>query len=73
MHGNVWEWCADSYGDELVGGSDPSGPSSGVHRVNRGGSWLSHAATCRAATRGRLTPDSRFDSLGFRPALVPSE
>ena len=73
MHGNVWEWCADWYDDSLSGGTDPSGPSSGVRRVLRGGSWINRAALCRAALRNRGTPGTRSDLLGFRPALVPSE
>ena len=73
MHGNVREWCEDWYGDKLSGGTNPSGSSSGVHRVNRGGSWYGNAAICRAAFRSRNDPGSRDDYLGFRPALVPSE
>ena len=73
MHGNVREWCADWYAEDLSGGSDPSGPSTGVNRVHRGGSWLDDAAYCRAASRDWGDPDIRFFNLGFRPALVPSE
>ena len=74
MHGNVWEWCADWYDDSLSGGTDPSGASSGVFRVYRGGSWGNFfAAFCRAAFRGTFLPDRRDFYLGFRPALVPSE
>ena len=73
MHGNVWEWCADWYDDSLPGGTDPSGSSSGVYRVFRGGSWSYDAAVCRAARRLRNDPDLRNRNLGFRPALVPSK
>jgi formylglycine-generating enzyme required for sulfatase activity len=74
MHGNVWEWCRDWYDrnyyeDEQ---NDPTGPTSGVARVIRGGSWYDVAQGCRSAFRGRDSPDVRDFSLGFRPALVPS-
>jgi len=39
MHGNVGEWVQDWYGPYTTGAvEDPVGPSSGLFRVNRGGS-----------------------------------
>jgi formylglycine-generating enzyme required for sulfatase activity len=67
MHGNVYEWCQDRYGDYPTGSvTDPQGPSSGAYRVLRGGSWYYGARNCRSAIRLRSSPDDRYDDDGFR-------
>ena len=69
MHGNVWEWCRDWYGDYPAGlVTDPTGASSGSCRVLRGGSWIGYAWNCRSANRDWLDPDNRNRYDGFRLA-----
>ena len=67
MHGNVWEWCYDWYGDYNMSGLDnPAGASSGSHRVLRGGSWYNSARYLRSAYRYISEPSSRYSLIGFR-------
>jgi len=70
MHGNVWEWCADRYGNYPSNEvSDPAGAASGASRVYRGGSWSNVAAFCGSADRDGNLPGFRFLYLGLRLAL----
>jgi len=67
MHGNVWEWVQDRYGDyEKKRVTDPIGPQKGGHRVRRGGSWVSMDYDCRSANRAWAHPSNRINITGFR-------
>ena len=68
MSGNVWEWCQDCYGRNYYAGSpqnNPAGPSSGIKRVNRGGSWTSISRLVRSSLRNSNDSGDRRDFHRF--------
>ena len=73
LHGNLFEWTHDWYGDyDTKTSADPLGPDGGSIRVSRGGGWGIDAALCRAAHRDSSDPAIRSTDSGFRLALSPS-
>jgi hypothetical protein len=71
MHGNVGEWCWDTYEKSYYEWSpvdDPACSSQVSERVVRGGSYTEAPSTNRSATRARTVPNNRAGNLGFRVA-----
>ena len=72
MHGNVWEWMSDFYGNYPSSAVvDPTGPVLGTERVIRGGSWSGVAMSSRSACRYGFGPAYRYETFGFRLILLP--
>ena len=81
LHGNVWEWCEDTYHKDYTGapedarawteGGEVWEPGASPIRVYRGGGWARPAVCCRSAFRVGSGPSDRGGDLGFRPAFGP--
>ncbi len=75
MHGNVWEWCMDTWH-----GSYDRAPNNGRAwldghsnaRIIRGGSQCGFPLLCRSATRAHLVQTIYDGDLGFRVICLPS-
>lgn len=73
MLGNVWDWVVDWYGADYYANSpsrNATGPSSGVYRVMRGGSWFSypHPTNNPRWYRNNDLPNLSYGYVGFRCA-----
>jgi formylglycine-generating enzyme required for sulfatase activity len=73
LHGNLWEWCADTWHEDYQaaprdGSAWEGGPSS--YRVARGGSWHEPPENCRSAARIGFHPAEADDFIGFRVAAA---
>jgi len=71
MNGNAWQWRRDRYGAYEKGAAmDPTGATTGILRVLRGGFWGGSPGNCRWAHRNRGIPDDRYGVYGIRVAAV---
>jgi formylglycine-generating enzyme required for sulfatase activity len=71
MHGNVWEWCLDTWHKSYHNApADGSAWMSTVHniprRIIRGGSWSCSSWYCRSACFTFSHPKDLSDDFGFR-------
>jgi len=73
MHGNVWEWCIDTWHDSYALAPDDGRSwerAGGDYvKVIRGGAWNSYAGECRAGARNRITSPFKLNSVGFRVVM----
>jgi len=75
MHGNVTEWCLDSWDRSSAYSAGPvSDPymRSGLFRIYRGGSWVHDSNLCRSASRGGTSPGVAYYANGFRVVCAPA-
>ena len=74
LHGNVWEWCADTWHDDydLLPKDGTAWTQGGDRscRVVRGGSWRDPAHYCRSAKRSKNAMNQGDRSTGFRIAVT---
>jgi formylglycine-generating enzyme required for sulfatase activity len=74
VHGNVWEWCEDTWhenyhGNPPLDGSPWLGADSDDRlRPRRGGSWDNRLRALRSANRSRVPASSGGNDTGFRVA-----
>lgn len=70
MSGNVWEWCQDWFAEySELSKTNPTGPSTGLLRIVRGGSWLSSERSCRVSNRHYSAQSDKDNNIGLRLAL----
>lgn len=76
MHGNVWEWCQDTWHDNYKAAPSDGKPweqeGDDSKRILRGGSWYNFASGCRSAYRLGFTHGHEYGSIGLRLVWTPN-
>ncbi len=67
LHGNVYEWCRDGYG-QYVGSAVTDPKASGPSVIFRGGSFATAAGEVRSSRRNHAPNTFRDCAIGVRPA-----
>ena len=68
---NVHEWCSDWFQPNYYAISperNPPGPTTGVRKSSRGGSWRHQIRISRCSTRSSIPPEFKYADYGFRVA-----
>ncbi len=72
MHGNVWEWCQDTWHENYDGA--PIDSRTWINGNNnhplRGGAWDYNLSYCRSAFRVKEASGYWYDSMGFRVVVA---
>ena len=72
LHGNVWEWCLDTWHDSYQGAPVNGSPwietnkNNTQQRLIRGGGWFSPVHHCRSGFRAGRSAGDRHSIIGFR-------
>jgi formylglycine-generating enzyme required for sulfatase activity len=72
IHGNVWEWCEDSWHENYQGAPvngkawEDKDVKPNDKRILRGGDWFKSPYNCRAAGRFKWLLSVRNNGFGFR-------
>lgn len=73
LYGNAKERCLDWYAADYYGRSpvnDPTGPSAGESKVDRGGAIFHYSHTVNSVHRAKLPSKATFNSLGLQLLLT---
>ena len=70
--GTVWEWCQDWYGPySSASVTNPTGPTTGLYVLLRGGSWYNNYYSCRGSRRLASSLSTVDTTYGFRVVRNP--